>query len=74
MVCLFTADERRVTRDKHVKTWVWHEYGWEIVNVNVEAALESERCRKRRNHLRNEPVEVCVGRTLDAKSFFTDAV
>jgi hypothetical protein len=74
MVCLCAANERRVTRDEHVKTWIWHENSWEIVNVDIETSLETERCRKGRNHLSDKSVEVCVGWTLNVKGRFANVV
>jgi hypothetical protein len=50
-----------------VKTWVWNENGWEIVNINVQGSSETKRCSQGRNNLSNESVNVLVRWTLDVK-------
>ncbi|KAH3661659.1 hypothetical protein OGAPHI_006509 [Ogataea philodendri] len=41
-----------------VDSWVWHQVGLELVQVNVQRTVESQGCRHGRNNLGNQVVEV----------------
>ena len=46
-------------------TRIGNKIGLELVEVNVQSSVEPEAGRDRRDDLRNEPVEVGVGRSLN---------
>ncbi len=71
---LFATHEWCVRRDEHVETWVRHENRWEVVNVDVETPVETERGGERRNDLSDQSVEVGVGRTFDVERGAADVV
>jgi len=48
------------------------EVGLELGDVDVEGAVEAERGRERRDDLRDEAVEVGVGRALDVERAAAD--
>lgn len=60
-------DNRSVADEGVVDTGVGHEVGLELVQVDIERAVESERRRDRADDLRDQPVEVLVGRPGDVK-------
>jgi len=74
MVSLCATDERSVGGDKHVKTWVWDENGWEIVDIHVKTSLETKGGSKRGYNLSNQSVKVVVGWTFNVKCLLADIV
>jgi hypothetical protein len=65
--CLLSAHKWSIRGDEHVKTWVWNENGWEIVDINIKTSIETERCGQGGNNLCNQSVEVGVRWTFDIK-------
>ena len=63
-----------VGSQQKVDPGVGHQVDLELVDVNVQGSLETERSSQRRNNLGNEPVEVVVGRALDAEGVSADVV
>ena len=53
---------------------VRHQVRLELGNVHVQGSVESEGRREGGNDLRDEPVEVCVRRTLDVEVAMADVV
>ena len=44
LVCgLGSRDDRRVGHEREVDTWVWHKVGLELVQVDVQGAIEAQR-------------------------------
>lgn len=55
-------------------TWVGHQVGLELCQVDVESAVESERSRDGRYDLANQPVKIGVGGTLNVQVPAADVV
>mmetsp|Transcript_25987 Transcript_25987/g.41153 ORF Transcript_25987/g.41153 Transcript_25987/m.41153 type:complete len:245 (+) Transcript_25987:382-1116(+) len=62
MLRLGLGDNRSVRRKHEVDARVGHKVGLELVDIDVQSTVESQGCSKRRNHLRDETVEVGVRR------------
>ena len=56
--------------DRHLR----HQVGLELVQVDVERAVEAKRSRDRRDNLSNEPVQVGESRLRDAEVLLADVV
>jgi len=41
-------------------TWVWHQVGLELRNINIEGTIETKGSRQRRDNLSDQPVQVGV--------------
>jgi len=57
-----------------VDTWVWHEVGLELGDVDVEGTVETEGGSEGGDDLSDETVEVGVGRTLNVEATTADVV
>ena len=55
-------------------SWVWHQVGLELGNINVQSTIESEGCSEGGDDLGNESVQVCVGWSLDIKVSSADII
>ena len=55
-------------------SWVWHEIGLELSDINVEGTIESEGGSKGGDNLGDESVQVSVGWSFDVKSSSADIV
>ncbi|EJK63828.1 hypothetical protein THAOC_15492, partial [Thalassiosira oceanica] len=74
VVGLLSRDDGRVAREHEVDAGVGHQVGLELGDVNVERAVEAEGGGQRRDDLRDEAVEVGVGRALDVEVAAADVV
>ena len=55
-------------------SWVWHQVGLELGDINVEGTIESEGGGQGRDDLGNESVQVGVGWSLDIEVSSADIV
>ena len=55
-------------------TRVRHQVGLKLGDIDVKSTIETQRSGKRRDDLRNETVQVGVGRTLDVEVTTADIV
>ena len=55
-------------------SWVWHQVGLELSDIDVEGSIESEGSGQRRDNLGNESVQVGVGWSLDIEVSSADIV
>ena len=55
-------------------SWVWHQVGLELGDINVEGTIESEGGGQRRDSLGNESVQVGVGWSLDIEVSSADII
>ena len=74
VVGLLGRDDGRVRREHEVDARVRDEVGLELGDVHVERAVEAQRGGKARDDLRDQPVEVGVGRPLDVEAAAADVV
>ena len=74
MTYLFGAEDRRVRREHEVDARVRDEIRLELRDVDVEGPVEPERRREARDDLGDQPVQVGVRGTLDAKVAAADVV
>merc|ERR1719271_19111 len=74
VVGLLGRDDWGVRGNHEVDTWVWHEIGLELGDVDVECAIEPEGGSQRGDDLGLETVEVGVGRALNVEAATADVV
>jgi len=55
-------------------SWVWHEVGLELSDIDVKGTIESEGCGKGGDNLGNESVQVGVGWSLDVEVSSADVI
>merc|ERR1712153_279265 len=74
VVGLLGGDNWRVGGHHEVNTWVWHEVGLELGDIDVEGTIETKGGGQGGDDLGDETVEVGVGRTLDVQATTADVV
>ena len=74
VVRLLGGDDRRVRGHAEVDTRVRDQVGLELGDVNVQGTVETQRRGERRDALRDQAVEVGVGRALDVQGAAADVV
>merc|ERR1712159_402527 len=67
-------DDRRVGRKHEVNARVWHQVGLELSDVDVQSAIESQGGSQRGRDLRDDAVQVGVGRALNVKAAAADII
>merc|ERR1740138_688162 len=67
MVGLLRRDDGRIARQHEVDTWVRHQIGLELSDVNIKRTVEPQRCCERGDDLRQQAVQVGVGGALDVE-------
>jgi len=55
-------------------SWVWHQVGLELGNINVQSTIESEGGSEGGDDLGNESVQVGIGWSLDIEVSSADIV
>merc|ERR1719327_1775777 len=68
VVRLLSRDDRGVRRKHEVDAWVGHQVDLELSDVDVQSTIETQRSSQRRSDLRNDAVQVGVGRALNVKA------
>merc|ERR1712050_159835 len=74
VVSLLGRDDWGVGGEHEMDTWVWHQVGLELSDINVEGTIESEGGSQGRDNLGNDSVEVGVGWSLDIEVSSADIV
>jgi len=74
VVGLLCRDDWSVTRQHEVDTWVWHQVGLELCDIDVQRAIKAEGRRQGRDNLRKEPVQVRVCWSLNVEIATADIV
>ena len=67
MVGFLGRDNWGVGGKHKVDTWVWHQVGLELSDIDVKGTIESKGGSQGRDNLGNDSVEVGVGWSLDVK-------
>jgi len=67
-------DDWGIGRKHEVDSWVWHQVGLELSNIDVEGTVESEGGSQGGDNLSNESVQVGVGWSLDIKVSSADII
>merc|ERR1719222_678946 len=68
VVRLLSRDDRGVRRKHKVDTRVWHQVGLELSDVHVRGAIETQGGSQRGRDLRDDAVQVGVGRALNVEA------
>jgi len=71
---LLRRDDGRVGRQHEVDARLGHQVGLELGHVHVQRAVEAQRRGQRRDDLRDQPVQVGLGRALDVEVASADVV
>jgi len=74
VVGLLGRDDWGVGGQHEVDTWVWHQVGLELSDIDVEGTVESEGGSEGGDNLGNESVQVGVGWALDIEVAAADIV
>merc|ERR1712167_533792 len=67
VVSFLGRDDWCIGRKHELDSWVWHQVGLELSNIDVKGTVESERGSQRRDDLGDQSVQVGVGWSLDIK-------
>jgi len=74
VVSLLSGDDRSIGCQHKVDTWVWHQVGLELSDIDVQRTVETEGSGQGGDNLSNQSVQVGVGRTLDIQVTTADIV
>ena len=74
VVSLLGGDDRGVGSQREVDTWVGHQVGLELSQVDVECSVEAEGGSDGADNLTNQTVQIGVGRPLNVKVTSADVV
>ena len=74
VVGLLGGDYWCIGSQREVDTWVGHQVGLELRQIDVQGAVKPERGRDGADNLRKKAVQVGVGRTLDVQITAADVV
>ena len=74
MVSLLSRDDWGVGSQREVDTWVGHQVGLELSQVDVESSVEPQGGRDGGHNLSNQPVQVGVGWSLDVQVTAADVI
>merc|ERR1719273_643208 len=74
VVCLLSGDDWGVGGKHEMDTWVWHQVGLELSDIDVEGTIESEGGSEGRDDLSDDSVEVGVGWALNVEVSSADIV
>ena len=74
MVRLLSGDDWGVGGEHEMDTWVWHEVGLELGDIDVKGTVESEGGSERGDNLGDDSVEVSVGWSLNVEVSSADVV
>lgn len=67
VVGFFGWNDWGIRRKHEMDSWIWHQIGLELSNVDVECSVESQRSSQRRDDLSNESVQIGVSWSLDVQ-------
>ena len=67
VVCLLGRDNRRISGQREVDTWVGHQVGLELGQIDVQSAVEAKGGGDGGHYLAHQAVEVGVGGALDVQ-------
>merc|ERR1719273_1367990 len=74
VVGLLSGDDWGIGGDHEMDTWVWHQVGLELSDIDVEGTIESEGGSEGRDDLSDDSVEVGVGWALNVEVPSADVV
>ena len=74
VVSLFGRDDRGVSGQGEMDTWVGHKVGLELSKINVQSTIETQRSCDGRYDLSHKTVEVGIGWSLDVQVPSADVV
>ena len=74
MVSFLGRDDWGIGGKHEVDSWVWHQVGLELSNIDVKGTIESEGGGQRGDGLGNESVQVGVGWSLNIEVSSADIV
>ena len=74
MASTIGGDYRRVGREWKVNAWIRHQVCLELVKIDIERTVESQRSSDGGDNLANHAIQVVVGRTLDAEVVAADVI
>ena len=72
VVGLLGGDDGSVGSQREVDTWVGHQVGLELSEVDIKSSIEAQGSRDGGHNLSNQSVEVGVGGSLDAQATAAD--
>merc|ERR1712112_246702 len=74
VVSLLSRDDSSVGNKREVNSWIWDQIGLELIQINVQSPVKPKGGSDRGDDLRNQPVQVGVGRTLNIQIPSTNIV
>jgi len=74
VVSFLGGDDWCIGRKHEMDSWVWHQVGLELSNIDVKGTVESERGGQGRDDLGDESVQVGVGWSLDIEVSSADII
>ena len=74
MVSLLSRDDRRVSDQREMNPGVWHQIGLELVEVNIESTIKTERGSNGGDNLTNQTIQIGISWPLNIQITTADIV
>ena len=74
MISFLGGDDWGIRGQHEMDSWVWHQVGLELSNIDVKGTIESEGSSQGGDNLSNESVQVGVGWSLDIEVSSADII
>ena len=74
MIGFLGRDDWGVGRKHEMDSGVWHQVGLELIDIHVQGSIESQRNGQRRDHLRDQSVQVGVGGSVNVEVSSADVI
>ena len=74
MVSLLSRDDGRVSDQREMNPGVWHQIGLELVEVNIESTIKTERGSNGGDNLTNQTIQIGISWPLNIQITTADIV
>ena len=65
VVGLLCRDDRSISGQRKVDTWIRHQVGLKLGKIDIEGAIEAKRCSDGADDLTDQTIEIGVGRAFN---------
>ena len=67
VVSLFSGDDGRISDEREMNSWVWHQICLELIQIHVEGTVESKRCGDGGNDLADQSIQIRISWPLNVQ-------
>jgi hypothetical protein len=74
MISFFSRNDGWIRWQHEMNSRIWYQVGLELSDIDVQSTIESQRCSQWRDNLRDQSVQVGVGRSFNIKISSADII